>query len=221
MAITAYFDREAAGDAPRAPRRTLRLETSGRHASGGETPVLVHNASTTGLLIETAAELAEGERIEIDLPHAGPVAAQIVWRSGKLFGSRFDSPVSAGTLAAAELRSVSGQPDIAPRQLPREASPASFGMRLQQLRKGRGLTLANLADALSVSKPTVWAWEHGKARPVESRLEGIAQALGVERDDLIPAGGQVVSGELIERCRSQIAEAAGLAPEAVRIFIEL
>ena len=59
MAITAYFDRGAAGQTSRAPRRTLRLETSGRAASGDETPVLVHNASATGLLFETAAELVE------------------------------------------------------------------------------------------------------------------------------------------------------------------
>lgn len=223
MAIPAYFDSptgEQAGErGVRAPRRVLHLETSGRDRAGDETPVLVHNASTTGMLIETSTALSEGERIEIDLPHAGPTGAEVVWRSDRLHGCRFDSPISPGALAAAELRSVAGQPPARARH--RETPAASFGSRLQQLRKARGLTLAKVADELAVSKPTVWAWEHGKARPIDSRLDRIAAALGVEREELEPSGQRMVSAELIERCRAQVAEAAGVAPESVRIIIEL
>lgn len=219
MAIPAYFEPQPGDESTRAPRRVLHLETSGRDRLGDETPVLVHNASTTGLLIETSATLEEGERIEIDLPEAGLTAAQVVWRSDRLHGCRFEAALSPGALAAAELRSIAGQPPGP--TLHREVSAASFGTRLQQLRKARGLTLANVADELSVSKPTVWAWEHGKARPIDSRLEGIAEALGVEREELEPSGGRMVPAELIARCRTQVAEAAGVSPESVRIIIEL
>jgi hypothetical protein len=56
---------------------------------------------------------------------------------------------------------------------------------------------------------------------VDSRLDGIAAALGVDREALIPPGNRMVPGDLVERCRTQIAQAAGIAPEGVRIFLEL
>ena len=101
--------------------------------------------------------------------------ARVVWASGTLYGCRFDEPISPGTLAAAELRSDAGL------KLERAhaAPPESLGSRLQRLRKERGLTLAQLGDRLEVSKPTVWAWEKGKARPIESRVGAIAEVLGV------------------------------------------
>lgn len=219
MAISAYLEPDAAGESRGAVRRTLHFETSGRGASGAEASVRVHNASETGLLLETAEPLAEGDAIEVDLPEAGATRARIVWASGSLYGCRFETPISRGALSATELRSVVG--GTAPEPYARQASPAGFGHRFQQLRKARGLTLANIADTLAVSKPTVWAWEHGKARPVDSRLAAIAEALGVEREALEPETEAMVPADLVGRCRAQIAEAAGLPPASVRILIEL
>lgn len=219
MAISAFFEAAASGESRGTARRTLHLETSGRAASGGDASVLIHNASETGLLIETAADLDEGERIEVDLPEAGPTEARVVWSSGTLHGCRFEAPIAKGALSAAELRSVVGGP--APASRSRDVSPAGFGHRFQQLRKARGLTLSNLADALSVSKPTVWAWEHGKARPVEGRLPAIAEALGVAPEELEPENGAMVPADLVDRCRAQIAQAANLPLSCVRILIEL
>lgn len=223
MAISAFLEPETEpGGRARPARRTLRLEATGRRESGAETEVRVHNASSTGLLIESPEPLAEGERIAIDLPHGGPAVAEVVWRSGPLYGCRFDEPISTAALSAAELRSVVDAPIDAPAPRPeRGHSAAGFGLRLQNLRKARGLTLADVAEALSVSKPTVWAWEHGKARPVEARLDGLAEALGVSRETLEPAAGTFVTGELIDRCRSQIAQEAGVDATSVRIMIEL
>lgn len=221
MAITAHFE-DLANDpgASRAARRTLKLDARGERASGDAAEVTVHNASTTGLLLETETPLEEGERIAIDLPQAGPTVARVVWTSGKLHGCQFEDPISAATLSAAQLRSaVENRLDIG--DGPPAAVTASLGVRLQQLRKSRGLTLASLAATLGVSKPTVWAWEHGKARPVESRFPALADALGVERESLVPASGGPVSGELLDRCRTQIGDAAGVSPASVRIFIEL
>ncbi|MGN6499162.1 MAG: helix-turn-helix domain-containing protein, partial [Tsuneonella sp.] len=110
----------------------------------------VHNASTTGLLIESAEPLAEGERIAIDLPHTGRTMAEVIWSSGRLHGCRFESPVSRATLSAAQLRSAVGETvELAP-SAPAVGGGGTLGSRLQQLRKARGLTLANLADALGV-----------------------------------------------------------------------
>ena len=67
MAISAHFEDQAdlAGQ-PRDRRRTLRLDTSGALAAGGAAKVRIHNISATGLLLETAAELAEGEEVAVE-----------------------------------------------------------------------------------------------------------------------------------------------------------
>ena len=54
-------------------------------------------------------------------------------------------------------------------------------LRLNHLRRERGMTLAQVASALGVSKPTVWAWEKGKARPLPERIAAIAESSAGER----------------------------------------
>lgn len=219
MAISAVLSRSGTtGDRTRPSRLTLRLEVAGERESGEATSVLIHNASATGLLLECETPIEEGERIAVDLPHAGPTPARIVWRSGKLHGCRFDEPLSQAALSAAQLRSVTGE-GIAPRAPAPQGSPLSA--RLRELRKARGLTLAELATMLSVSKPTVWAWEHGKARPLDSRLDDLAGALGVDPTALTSQESGRVPADVLDRCRTRIAEAAGVSPASVRILIEL
>jgi DNA-binding XRE family transcriptional regulator len=220
MAIAAHLEEQTDTGKARQPRRTLRLETHGFAASAGATSVLVHNVSATGLLLESTVALDTGERIEIDLPLAGPSPGRVVWASGQLFGCQFDAPISTATLSAAQLRSaVEPELGIAPSMEALDDEP--FGARLQRLRKARKLTLADIAGQLGVSKPTVWAWEQGKARPVDSRMETLAAALGVQRAELTP--GELGSSlrELIGRSRDQIAGAVGVSPDKVRIMIEL
>jgi transcriptional regulator with XRE-family HTH domain len=97
----------------------------------------------------------------------------------------------------------------------------SFGTRLQRLRKERGLTLAQVATRLSVSKPTVWAWEHGKAKPVEARIEALALVYGVHASDLVQSRISPALFELIARSKEQIAEVVGTSPAKIRIMIDL
>jgi len=225
MAIPAQIEEAGkASAANREPRRKLRLDAQGVTEAGGRANVRVHNISATGLLLETQVTLAIGEGIEIDLPHAGATAAKVVWSSGALFGCEFDDPISAAALSAAQLRSaVDTKVEID--QL-RDLEPApfgdeSFGARLQRLRKARGLSLSQVAARLGVSKPTVWAWERGKARPVESRIDGLAQVLGLESADLFPKRHGSGLQDVLTRSREQIAGAAGISPAKVRIYIEL
>ena len=85
-----------------------------------------------------------------------------------------------------------------------------------------GMTLADVALRLGVSKPTVWAWEKGKARPLPERMAAIAEALGAAPEDLTEAGSHNAdTAALIAECRGRIAEACGTTPAAVRIMIEL
>jgi transcriptional regulator with XRE-family HTH domain len=208
VAIDAVFQQD---DERGSARRTLRLGVGGRLGDASAIAATVRNISASGLLIDTPAPLAEGDRFTLDLPEAPDAVATVVWSDGSLFGCRFDAPLSSAALSAAELRGEPTDPDA-------QASE-DFGERIHRLRIERGLSLADIAQRLGVSKPTVWAWEHGKARPVDRRLPDLAQALGVTPGGLEPA----ISGppEVLERSRRKIAEAYGVDAAKVRIMIEL
>jgi transcriptional regulator with XRE-family HTH domain len=225
MAIPAHIKQPARGHDQRAgERRPLQLEISGLLADGQEANVIVHNMSVSGLLLETGIALATGDRLTLDLPQAGAIEAAVMWRSERLYGCAFATPLGAGALAAAQLQglpvSEAGTPASAPAT--GTAGSESLGSRLNRLRREAGLTLADVATRLGVSKPTVWAWEKGKARPLPERIPAIAEALGATADDLAESSGaQTDLAALIDDCRSRIAQACSTSPGAVRIMIEL
>lgn len=221
MAIAARFDdRPGTAGTSRAPRRTIRLQASGALASGDAAEVTVHNISATGMLIESRQGLEVGERLAIDLPQAGTTAATVVWTSDALQGCAFDRPVAPAVLSAAQLRSAVGQ-DLRTASRAPPASEESFGERLLRLRKQRGLSLAQVAADVGVSKPTVWAWEQGRARPVAGRIEGLARLLHVSPEELLSGRDEATTNEALARCRQQIAGMFGMSPDNVRIMIEL
>ena len=213
MSFEARFEDEAAADQRGERRRTLRLGVAGHFGDGGESAVTVHNISATGLLIETASTLDEGEVFAVDLPQAGEQSAEVVWASAPMYGCRFAGRLSTAALSAAQLQS-----DVVP-QADTPQPLEDFGARLHRLRIERGMSLADIANRLGVSKPTVWAWEHGKSRPVEKRLSALAEALGVTPGGLEPAPSG--PSEELERSRRRIAQAYGVEPVRVRIMIEL
>jgi DNA-binding XRE family transcriptional regulator len=225
MAIKAHLGSPTlTGSQRSAPRRALRLETSGLAPDGGETNVTIHNISAAGLLIETALDLARGEELALHLPEAGIVTSTIMWRSERLYGCAFERALSPAALAAAQLQGLApGAPPATGFPLPVNMSGAEgLGQRLNRLRREAGLTLADVAAVLGVSKPTVWAWEKGKARPIPERLGAIAAALGVAPDALRDAPGPAgAAATVIEECRHRIADACGTVPTAVRIMIEM
>ena len=225
MAIKAHLDSAAAGDSQRAaPRRDLRLSASGLGPDGEEANVTIHNISAAGLLIETALDLATGQQLAIDLPEAGIVTASVVWRSERLYGCAFEQALGPAALAAVQLQGFAPgvaappRPAVTPAINPGEG----LGARLNRLRREAGLTLADIAATLGVSKPTVWAWEKGKARPLPERLDAIAAALGVAPDMLAPGpGSDGEIGAVIAECRERIATVCGTSAQSVRIMIEL
>jgi len=225
MPIAAHFEAVNGTGHPRAERRRLLLETQGALETGVETQVVLHNFSETGVLVESQVELEIGEGLELDLPDAPQTRARVAWASGQLYGCAFDAPVPSSALRAAQLRS-SVQTELGLGAAPSPIGPGaiggeSLGERLHRLRKLRGLTQGELASRLGVSKPTVWAWEQGRARPIEERIDAIAEALGVETVDLRPSRAVPGLSDLISRCREQIAAVVETTPEKVRIMIEL
>ncbi len=220
MPVKGHLENRSSIDARGAARRELQLEARGTLDDGRQANLTVHNISTSGMLIETAQDLSVSERLAVYLPEAGEVTAEVVWSSDRLFGCRFAQPISAATLAASQLR---GDP-LAPLGLsgsPAKLGGVAFGKRLEQLRKSKNMTLSDVAERLGVSKPTVWAWEKGKARPIEDRFPALARVLGIEQEELLgmatPSGGQ----EALEEARALIADAFGVTADKIRVMIEL
>ncbi|NBW75156.1 MAG: helix-turn-helix domain-containing protein [Sphingomonadaceae bacterium] len=205
----------------RAARRTLRLEVTGE-LNGSRANVTVHNISESGLLIETDQPLAVGEWFSLTLPQAGDVAAEVIWASHRLYGCRFGEPVGRATLSASQLRGVVSPPAEEARAAPAPvAAGPTLGRRIAAVRQQRGLTLGQVADALGVSRPTVWAWEQDRARPAPRRLAPLAECLGVEEAALRGEQQDSMVTKLVEEARARIAAAAGTSPDRVRILIEL
>lgn len=221
MAIRAWLQEDAAsGRKAREPRRRVLLEGSGTRASGDVLPVTVHNISATGMLLECGERLDVGAPLWVDLPHGPDTEAAVVWVSGLLHGCKFARPLERSTLSAALLRSAVGDEIIGlPAKKPATDEP--LGLRLRRLRKARGLTLADLASELGVSKPTVWAWEQGRSVPTQDRHEKIAQVLETSVSDLRTGRDGDATMAVLERSRQQIAESFGVDVEQVRIMIEL
>lgn len=218
-------------DRRRHPRRTLRLETCGTLPDGIEANVTVHNLSAAGLLLETDMPLDVGDTLAVDLPQVGPVGAEIVWQSQHLNGCAFQQALGEAALAAAELHGkIADLPHggahshTASQGTADGDFPITFdtlGMRLHRIRREQGLTLAQVAEALGVSKPTVWAWEKGKAKPLPERMDAIANALGVEPNDLIDAQQTDGIADVLREARIRIATAYDTDPSRVRIMIEI
>lgn len=205
-------------DARRHERRALFLEASGTLPGALEANVIVHNISAGGLLMETEMALAVEERLVLDLPEVGAVRAVIVWQSGFLFGCAFEQTLDQTALASVQLRADPAELPVGPAlEAPREP----LGVKLNRLRRERGLTLAQVASVLGVSKPTVWAWEKGKARPLPDRIEAIAEVLGVSARELEERIGDDQHAVLVQDCRLRIATAYGTHPSKVRIMIEV
>lgn len=219
MAFKAYLEpRNDGAERRRSKRRALRFETTGELPNGDEANVIVHNLSAVGLLIETDLTLSTGESLAVDLPHVGPVGAEIVWRSDRLHGCAFQQSLGEAALAAATLRGEVPERQLTP-DLP--AGRSSLGERISRIRRERGMTLAQVADALDVSKPTVWAWEKGKARPLPERMEAIAQTLDVPTSSLLESADEAAANSVIEQCRLRIATSFGIDPESIKIMIEV
>jgi transcriptional regulator with XRE-family HTH domain len=219
------------------PRFSLLLDAQVT-ADGDAVDVVVHNLSQGGMLVECDADLDIGDPIEIDLSADHRAQACVMWHNENFYGCRFDSPISAAVLGAARLRSAprlrededdldaSGAgggdaeaSDVEGASLEGEAQE-SLARRLRRLRKQNGFSQGELAERIGVSKPTVWAWEHGRARPQEARLKGIADALGTTIDDLdgLPRTDNLAF--LMAEYRDQIAAHFNVAPAKVKIVIE-
>lgn len=111
MAIRAHFEELGPAEERRGrARRALRLDATGDFRDVGSAIVLIHDLSLTGVLIETASRLDEGDAFALELPEAGAVETTVVWSSGHFYGCRFRSPISPAALSSALLKASPGVP---------------------------------------------------------------------------------------------------------------
>lgn len=102
MRISARLQITPAADRRDWQRRRLSLGSS-LQSTGDD--VTIHDISASGMLIETAAELAVFDALEIELPETGITSALVIWNSGRYFGCEFKQRLSQGAISAALLRS--------------------------------------------------------------------------------------------------------------------
>lgn len=215
-------------------RIRLNLEATGTLESGGTALVLIHDLSRTGLLMETDAALVLGQAVWVALPHSGDIATTIVWNSGTLFGCRFETPLSHGTLSAARLRNPIPAAVDPLRRHEDAHAPVLFPARLRRLRNERGLSRAALSEKTGFSRPTIWAWESGKTAPRSRNMAALAKALGVSALELVGAEGAGPDPEkaaptatanlirvAVQSSKEQIAALAGVSPDNIKIIIEI
>lgn len=85
-------------------RRRLHLSSEASVADAAYR-VLIHDLSENGMMIETIASFETGDEFEVELPGAGPVAAQVVWSEGYRYGCEFTNPVGKAVVSASMLLS--------------------------------------------------------------------------------------------------------------------
>jgi transcriptional regulator with XRE-family HTH domain len=200
------------------PRKTLRLLTSLKGAGRKGTPVLVHDLSAGGMLIESDESLAIGETLAVELPRAGQREATVVWTGDRFYGCRFAEELPSSAVSAALLRARPAAP-----QSPRPtADEEDFPARLTALREARGLSIEQLAERLGVSRQAVWYWETGHRLPRAAMLRRIAGQLRVGEGDLGSAA-KATSAEQgdLTGWKQQIATQFGVEPGQVKILVEL
>jgi transcriptional regulator with XRE-family HTH domain len=116
----------------------------------------------------------------------------------------------------------------------------TLGSLLSTLRLDNALTLDQVASAVGVTKPSVWAWENGRSKPTREKWDALARVLGVNPQVLTLAAkeekalkkalnkaasvGLRVDGpdraEMLSAGREMIARAYGVNPSSVKIVLE-
>ena len=70
-----------------------------------------------------------------------------------------------------------------------------FNEKLQELRKNKGLTQEQLAEALFVSRTAISKWESGRGYPNLDSLKEISRYFSVTIDDLICSEEIIIAAE--------------------------
>ena len=189
--------------------------TASKERRADDMRAYVHYMRVSHMLVETKAPIQPGKTVIVNLERGVSLAAAVIWKGDHLFEARFARNATIERLRASEFRSVL-RSDA---RLSEHAE--SFGSRLRRLRKSIGLTQGDLGARLGVSVPSISGWESNTARPKGERREALAAILGVSVHDLLGLDELESVQEVVNRCRVEIASAAGTTPDSVRVSIDM
>jgi transcriptional regulator with XRE-family HTH domain len=68
---------------------------------------------------------------------------------------------------------------------PNESPGALIGVRLKKIRLARGLSQAQLAEKIGVTRETITAYESGRARLLDDVILSLAKALATSADEIL------------------------------------
>ena len=217
------------------PTRKLSLEGTAASFKGGQEAVYVTNLSKTGMLLETNAPLSVGEPLQVLLPEGETCSATVVWANETIFACEFERSLTIATVSKVQLnrKPKSNLSDENAIVRVEENPGETLGERIRRLRREQGVSMAHFAARIGVSKPTLLKWEKGMVLPRQTKVRGIARALGVPETELIygskrqvrqhdelPATVLENSGSAIAAKKVELANIMGVTPGSIRIIIE-
>ena len=89
----------------------------------------------------------------------------------------------------------------------------AFSEKLYELRKKRGLSQEELAEALDVSRQAISKWESGRAMPEAGKLLTVSEYFGVSLDELMKEKAQTIQSVPQEKNDPETKELETKAPE--------
>ena len=89
----------------------------------------------------------------------------------------------------------------------------AFSEKLYELRKKRGLSQEELAEALDVSRQAISKWESGRAMPEAGKLLTVSEYFGVSLDELMKEDAQTIQSIPQEKNDPETKEQETKAPE--------
>ncbi|HYI47544.1 MAG TPA: EAL domain-containing protein [Allosphingosinicella sp.] len=108
----------------RLPRYSL-IRNASLQYNGMTFAVRIRNISVGGALIESSRELPGGAQVQLDLPGAGSLGAEVRWSDSGRIGIKFDRPFSLGELGPGQRSRQPGPGVVQPTYLASETSPSS------------------------------------------------------------------------------------------------
>lgn len=116
----------------------------------------------------------------------------------------------------------------APEDVPvRPAEGVGLGAKIKAGRKKVGMTGAELASTLGVTRQAVNSWEIGTTAPSPELLPEVCRLLGIQLDEVVMAlkprlnGSSMRVQDVLDVARNQIAQIAGAPAEAIRLKLEI
>lgn len=163
MSLPARFEETGEkGERRGSDRRELQLTITARVPESPELAVTIHDLSESGILLETLAPLASGQRFQILLPLAGAVETVVIWNSGHFYGCQFSETVPRAAVSAALLQSAPKDADAGATNRPGDplSQLRDVNARIEQV----GQQLDHTIEELS------WGRSGAKMRDLEAEL---------------------------------------------------